>query len=39
MALGDTELEKYQLYYHKYPISIDDVHFDKILSSNKISFG
>ena len=39
MAFGDIETEKHKFHNHKNPILIDEVYIDKILISNKISFG
>ena len=35
----DTEIEKQKIHQHKSPISIINVHFNKVLVSNKVSFG
>ena len=35
----DTEIEKYKFHQYKSPISIDNIDVNKIVVSNKISFG
>lgn len=39
MTLSETENEKRKSYFSKYPISINSVDIDKIIISNKVSFG
>ena len=34
-----TETEKYKFHQHKIPISVDNIDVNKIVVSNKISFG
>ena len=34
----DTEIKKQKIHQHKSPISIINVHFNKVLGSNKASF-
>ena len=36
---GDTEIEKQQFHQHKRPISIKNIDINKIVLSNKVSFG
>ena len=36
---GDIEIEKNKFYRHKAPILLEDVDTEKVLVSNKISFG
>ena len=38
-TLGETEVEKHQFHKHKKPISLYDVDINKVLVSNKVSFG
>ena len=35
----NTEIEKYKFHQYKRPISIDNIDVNKIVVSNKISFG
>ena len=35
----DTEIEKYNFQKHESPISIDNIDINKIVISNKVSFG
>ena len=35
----DTEIKKQKIHQHKSPILIINVHFNKVLVSNKVSFG
>ena len=35
----DIEIKKQKIHQHKSPISIIHVHFNKVLVSNKVSFG
>ena len=39
IKFGDTEIEKQKFYKHKRPISINNIYFNKIVVSDKISFG
>ena len=39
LTFGDTEIEKTKFYRQKTPIFIKDVDIEKVLTSNKISFG
>ena len=39
LTCGDIEIEKNKLYCHKTPILLGDVDIEKVLVSNKISFG
>ena len=39
LTLGNTEIEKNKSYRHKTPILLGDVDIEKVLVSNKISFG
>ena len=34
----DTEIEKYKFHQYKRPILIDNIYFNKIVVSNRISF-
>ena len=36
---GDNVIDKRKFYYSKYTIDINNVHIDKILISNNVSFG
>ena len=36
---GDNGIDKRKFYYSKYTIDINNVHIDKILISNNVSFG
>ena len=36
---GDTEIQKQKFHQHKGPISIKNIGINKIIISNKISFG
>ena len=36
---GDTEIQKQKLHQHKAPISIKNIDINKIVVSNKVSFG
>ena len=39
LTFGDIEIEKSKFYRHKTPIFLKDVDIEKVLVSNKISFG
>ena len=39
LTFGNIEIEKYKFYHHKTPIFLRDVDIEKVLVSNKISFG
>ena len=39
LTFGDIEIEKNKFYRHKSPIFLKDVDIEKVLVSNKISFG
>ena len=39
MKFDDTEIEKYKFHQHGSPIYIDNVDINKIVVSNKLSFG
>ena len=39
MAFGDTEIKKHKFHYHKNLIPIYDVDINKIIVSNRVSFG
>ena len=39
MAFGDTEIEIHKFHYHRNPIPIYDVDINKIIVSNRVSFG
>ena len=39
MKLYDTEIEKYKFHQYKSPISTDNIDNNKIVVSNKVSFG
>ena len=39
LTFADIEIEKNQFYHHKTPILFRDVDIEKMLISNKISFG
>ena len=39
IKLGDIEMEKQIFHQHKRPISIKDININKIVISNKVSFG
>ena len=39
IKFGDTEIEKYKFYQYKSPSLIDNIDLNKIVVSNKISFG
>ena len=39
LTFGDTEIKKIKFYRHKSPIFLKDVDIEKVLVSNKISFG
>ena len=39
MKFDDTDIEKYKFHQYKRPISIDNIDANKIVVSNKISFG
>ena len=39
LAFAAIEIEKYKFYHHKSPIFFKDVVIEKVLVSNKISFG
>ena len=36
---GDTEIEKHKFHQHKNPILRNDIDINKIVVSNKVSFG
>ena len=38
IKFDDTEIEKYKFHQYKRPISIDNIDFNKIVVSSKISF-
>ena len=39
IKFGDIEIKKQKFYRYKRPISIKDIDIDKIVASNKVSFG
>ena len=39
IKFDNTEIEKYKFQQHKSPISIDNIGIEKIVVSNKVSFG
>ena len=39
ITLDDTKIEKYKFHQNKIPISINDIDINKIVVSNKLSFG
>ena len=39
LTFGDIEIEKKKFYRHKTPVPLRDVDIEKVLVSNKISFG
>ena len=39
IKFGDTEIEKYKFHQHKNPILINNIDINKIVVSNKVSFG
>ena len=39
IIFGDIEIQKQKFHQHKKPISIKDIDIDKIIVSNKVSFG
>ena len=39
LTFEDIETEKRTFYHHKTPIFLEDVDIEKVLASNKISFG
>ena len=39
IKFNDTEIEKYKFHQYKSPVSIDNIGVNKIVVSNKISFG
>ena len=39
IKFGDIEIEKQKLHQHKRPISRKNIDFNKIVVSNKVSFG
>ena len=39
LTFGDIEIEKNKFYHHKTPVPLRDVDIEKVLVSNKISFG
>ena len=39
IKFDDTEIEKYKFHQYKSPVSIDNIDVNKIVVSNKISFG
>ena len=36
---GNIEIQKHKFYHHKTPIIFEDLDIEKVLVSNKISFG
>ena len=36
---GDTEIVKYKFHQHNSPISINNIDINKIIVSNKVTFG
>ena len=39
IKFGNTKIEKQKFYQHKRPISIENIDINKIVVSNKVSFG
>ena len=39
ITFGDTEIEKHEFHQHKSRILIDNMDINKIVASNKASFG
>ena len=39
VKIGDTEIEKHEFHQHKIPILINNIDINKIVASNKVSFG
>ena len=39
IKFGDIEIKKQKYYRYKRPISIKDIDINKIVASNKVSFG
>ena len=39
LTFGNIEIEKDKFYRYKSPVFLEDVDIEKILASNKISFG
>ena len=39
LTFGDIEIKKKKNYRHKNPIILKDVDIEKVVASNKISFG
>ena len=39
IKFDDTDIEKYKFHQYKRPISTDNIDVNKIVVSNKISFG
>ena len=39
IKFGDIEIKKQKFYRYKRPISIKDIDINKIVASNKVSFG
>ena len=39
IKLGDIEIQKQKFHQHKEPISVKDIDINKIVVSNKVSFG
>ena len=39
LTFGDIEIEKSKFYRHKSPVPLRDIDIEKVLVSNKISFG
>ena len=39
VKFDDIEIEKYKFHQHKIPISINNIDINKIVVSNKFSFG
>ena len=39
IEFDDTEIEKYKFHQYKSPILIEDIDINKLVVSNKVSFG
>ena len=39
IKFGETEIEKHKFYQHKSPILMNNIDINKIVASNKVSFG
>ena len=39
IKFGDIEIKKQKFYWYERPISIKDIDINKIVASNKVSFG